>query len=182
MRIKSVLSIILVLSTLSASAQDTITFECPNCKGSGSLICGQCGGLRGFSMNTPFGVQWNKCWGCGGSGETLCLACGGGGKVTLNTSNHSNYSTNGSGTNYNGNSSNPSSNNSNNSSRSTAQRRKCGYCNNGREMIERSINVYTGGIKVNQRSCSECGRTYDANQWAHFHQQCSHCRGKGYIE
>lgn len=70
----------------------------------------------------------------------------------------------------------------NSSSQSTTQRRKCGYCNNGREMIERSINVYTNGIKVNQKSCSECGRTYDANQWAHFHKQCSHCRGKGYIE
>lgn len=177
MRIKGIMSIFLVLSTFTASAQDTV--NCINCNGAGSFQCRTCGGGGSVLWPGLYGLQWVRCGVCNGTGTSICPLCGGGGKVTFNTSNYSNYSS-GSG-NYN-NASSSSSNNSNSSSQTSIQRRKCSFCNNGREMIERSINVYTNGIKVNQKSCSECGRTYDANQWAHFHQQCSHCRGKGYIE
>jgi hypothetical protein len=64
----------------------------------------------------------------------------------------------------------------------TKQRRKCDHCKNGRMLIERSISVTTFGIKINNKTCSECGQTYDANEWAHFHQPCNYCGGKGYIE
>lgn len=61
-------------------------------------------------------------------------------------------------------------------------RTKCPNCTNGRRLYEKSISVPTFGLKVNMKACSECGKTYDANSTAHWHDRCNTCHGSGYLD
>ena len=150
----------------------TSTINCPDCGGAGSKRCFTCSGSGKVMWIGPYGPQWSNCNFCNGRGTHICISCGGGGKFTINNTNYNNNSSNNGGT---------SNTNNGNASTQNSQSKKCNHCSNGRQTIERSINVATFGIKPNMKTCSECGSRYDSNQWAHFHQQCSYCRGRGYI-
>ena len=61
-------------------------------------------------------------------------------------------------------------------------RTDCPNCKGGRTVYERSISPATFGLKTNIKRCNECGKTYDANSIAHFHDRCNTCHGTGYLD
>lgn len=74
------------------------------------------------------------------------------------------------------------SNSSNKVESSSIPRTKCRNCTNGRRVLERSISPTSFGLKTNTKRCNECGKTYDANSTAHFHERCNICHGSGFLD
>ena len=68
------------------------------------------------------------------------------------------------------------------SSQEAKKRVACRECVNGRRLVETSICVPTFGMKKNMKKCSECGNSYDSNEYSHRHERCTYCNGKGYKE
>lgn len=63
------------------------------------------------------------------------------------------------------------------------QRTKCPNCTNGRRVYEKTNGSVPGGLgSRNMKRCSECGITYNANNITHFHDRCTTCHGKGYLD
>lgn len=74
---------ILLFALLSVQLVDAqTTTQCYNCKGTGQILCGACGGNGGVFM-PPFG--YTACFACGGRGRLSCFTCGGTGYITIPT-------------------------------------------------------------------------------------------------
>ena len=76
---------------------------------------------------------------------------------------------------------NGGSNNSNNyKSRPVQNRRKCIYCD-GVGLITKEETPISFGLKGESRKCQKCGKKYDTALINHYHIQCNHCRGTGFL-
>lgn len=105
---------------------------------------------------------------------------------TSPNSNH--YDGYGAGTNhapaYNSSSESYHNNSSYQTNRHTSQTapRKCAYCN-GTGRIEKNDNAPASfGNDRPKQKCTECGKWYDPDVFTHYHQQCRHCDGTGYVK
>lgn len=72
---------------------------------------------------------------------------------------------------------------STNSNRQTIkQRRKCSVCN-GTGRIGKNDNAPSNlGIEKPKQRCNECGELINPNLFIHYHVDCRHCHGTGYVD
>lgn len=58
---------------------------------------------------------------------------------------------------------------------------ECKYCDGtGRIVRHRPLHSSGSfGLKIDKVTCSECGKTYDKNEYVHKHEICPKCKGKG---
>lgn len=69
------------------------------------------------------------------------------------------------------------------SSTRSATKNKCPWCNGTGKITKNDHVPQYGTNSVNEyRRCNECGTEYNATYTNHYHLNCGHCGGRGYLE